>query len=97
MTSECPRSANSNVSVTAGESLYCLSVDFVTASGTVWSSPPMTSSSGPRSGLPVSTLLGEWRWKLALAASKSGWPGAAIAHWSNKEFDSSSLTALPNA
>jgi hypothetical protein len=39
----------------------------------------MTSSSGPRPELAVLTFAGECGEKLALAASKSGLPGAGIA------------------
>ena len=72
---EWPRSANSARSVTAAECRYCFSVDLVMASGTVWSRPPMISSSGPRSALPVLTFAGECSEKLAPAASNSGLPG----------------------
>ena len=65
------------------------------ASGTVWSWPPMISSSGPRPSLSVSTLAGECSEKFAAAASNSGLPGAGMAHRSNSASDSSSLTALP--
>jgi hypothetical protein len=40
MISEWPRSANSVSSVVASECRYCLYVDLLTASGTVWSFPP---------------------------------------------------------
>ena len=66
------------MSVTASECRYCLSVARVTASGTVWSLPPVISSSGPRTSLAVSTLAGECGSKLAAAASNSGLPGAGI-------------------
>ena len=57
----------------------------------------MISSSGPRSELPVSTFAGECREKLALAASKSGLPGAGMAHCSYSASDPSGGSALPNA
>ena len=69
-------------SVIASECRYCLSVALVTASGTVWSRPPVISSSGPRAALSVSTLAGECGLKLAAAASNSGLPGAGIVHCS---------------
>ena len=92
----CPRSGNSNRSVTASEPRYCFSVALVIASGTVWSLPPMMSSNGPRSELPVLTFAGECGEKLALAASNSGLPGAGIVHFSYSASDSSGETALPN-
>ena len=45
--SECPRPSNCELG-DGGEFRYCLSVDRVTTSGTVWSSSPEISSSGPR-------------------------------------------------
>src|ERR1700733_67829 len=65
MVSECPRPGKSIRSLTAWEWRYCLSVDLVMASGTVWSWPPITSSSGPRSSFLVWTLSGECREKFA--------------------------------
>ena len=77
------------MSVTASEWRYCFSVARVTASGTVWSLPPVISSSGPRFSLPVSTLAGECGLKLAAAASNSGLPGAGIVQRSYSASDSS--------
>ena len=65
------------------------------ASGTVWSWPPITSSSGPRSLLPVSTFAGECSEKFAAAASNSGLPGAGMVQRSYSAADSSSLIAFP--
>ena len=65
------------------------------ASGTVWSLPPMVSSSGPRSSLFVSTLVSACGLKLALAAWNSGRAGEGIVHLSNSSPDSSSSDALP--
>ena len=76
---------------------YCLRVALVTASGTVWSLPPMISSSGPRPALSVSTLAGECGLKLAAAASNSGLPGAGMVQRSNSSSDSSAGIALPKA
>src|ERR1700722_15468002 len=95
MVSEWPRSSNSTRLVFAGEWRYCLRVDLVMASGTVWSLPPIVSKSGPRSGLSVSTLSGEWGERLGAAASKRGRPGDGTAHLSYSSLDSSSETALP--
>ena len=83
---EWPRSANSTRSVTAAGCRYCLRVDFVMASGTVWSLPPMVSSSGPRSWFAVSTLSGECGENAA--ASDSGRAGDGIVHRSCKASDS---------
>src|SRR6516164_3576937 len=80
MVREWPRSANSTRSVTASECRYCLRVDFVIASGTVWSLPPMVSSSGPRSSFAVLTSAGECGEKAAVAASNSGLAGEGIVH-----------------
>ena len=96
MVSEWPRSANAANSVTASECRYCRYVALVTASGTVWSCPPVMSSSGPRLLLFTSTAAGECGAKLAVAASNSGLPGAGIAHRANSSSDSAWLTALPN-
>jgi hypothetical protein len=82
-------------SVTAVESRYCLRVDLVTTSGTVWSAVPEMRSSGPRSSLAVSTLACECIAKFAAAAWKSGRAGEGIVHLSYSASDSSSLTALP--
>ena len=57
----------------------------------------MISSSGLRSELPVSTFVGECREKLALAASKSGLPGAGMAYCLYSASDSSGGSALPSA
>jgi AAA ATPase-like protein len=69
---------------------YCLRVDLVVTSGTVWSCAPEMRSSGPRVWLPVPTLAWEWREKLAVAASNSGRAGDGIAHLPNSSADSSS-------
>jgi hypothetical protein len=82
--------------VTAPDPLYCFRVERVTAVGTVWSLPPPIRSRGPRSLLSVSTWAGEWVWKLALAASNSGFPGAGMDHCSYSSSDSSRGIALPN-
>ena len=73
-----------------------MNVDRVTLSGTVWSLPPETSSSGPRRALRVSTAAGECDTKFAVAASNSGRPGDGIVHFSCSRSDSSRLSALPN-
>ena len=57
---------------------YCFSVDWVTASGTVWSSTPEISSSGPRAALAVLTFACECGSKLAAAAWNSGRPGEGM-------------------
>jgi hypothetical protein len=57
MVSEWPRSANSVSSVVDSECWYCLYVDLLTASGTVWSLAPMVSSSGLRSWFFVATFV----------------------------------------
>ena len=80
----------------ASECLYCLSVDLVTDSGTVWSWPPAISRSGPRSSLWVSTLAWECGVKLAVADWKIGRPGDGIVQRSQSSSDSSSGMALPN-
>lgn len=58
---------------------YCLYVERVVASGTVWSSVPVTSSSGPRRGLRVSTRACARGARFASAAWKTGRAGAGIA------------------
>ena len=65
------------------------------APGTVWFSPPMVSSSGPRSSFAVSTLSGECGEKAAVAASNSGLAGDGIVHRPCKALDSSSDRVLP--
>ena len=79
MVSECPRPWNCLSSVTAEESRYCLRVDLVTTSGTVWSAVPEISSSGPRSSRAVFTAAWECITKFAAAAWNSGRAGDGIA------------------
>ena len=50
------------------------------AHGTVWSFSPEISRSGPRSGFSVSTFASVHGLKLAVAAWKSGAPGAGTAN-----------------
>ena len=83
--------------MTASEWRYCLRVARVTASGTVWSLPPVMSSSGPRFSFSVATFAGECGSKFAEAASKSGRPGAGMVQCSKSSSDSFSETALANA
>src|SRR6476661_1963948 len=71
--SEWPRPSNSWYSVVeASLSAYMLSTSRVTALGTVWSSVPETSRSGPRTAVWVSTVAGELRLKFAVASSNRG-------------------------
>ena len=81
---------------TAVEYLYCLSVDRVTTSGTVWSSRPEISSSGPRDSLSVATLACECSVKVAAATWNSGLAGDGMFHFSQSASDSSGVSALPN-
>ena len=67
----------------------------MTTSGTVWSSRPEISSSGPRVSLSVATLASECSEKLAAAAWNSGLAGDGIVHFSHSSSDSSSDSALP--
>ena len=83
--------------MTASECRYCLKVARVTDSGTVWSRPPVISSSGPRPLLAVSTFAGECGSRFADAASNRGFPGAGIVQRACSASDSSSGIALPNA
>src|SRR5712692_10355148 len=97
MVREWPRSAKRLRSVTAVEWRYCLKVEWVTTSGTVWSFWPEMSRRGPRAEFLVFTFAGECGVRLANAASNSGRPGAGMVHASYNCADSAPDSALPNA
>ena len=63
----------------------------------MWSFSPEMISSGPRSGLSVSTLTSVHGFRFAVAAWNSGAPGAGTAYVSYSSFASSGDTALANA
>src|SRR5260370_20243240 len=97
MVSEGPRSAKRLRSVMAVEWRYCLKVECVTTSGTVWSRWPEISSSGPRAEFRVLAFAGEPGVKLANASSNNGRPGEGMGHAPYSATDSRSEIALPNA
>ena len=67
------------------------------ARGTVWSFVPEMISSGPRSGFLVSTFASVQGLRLAVAAWKSGAPGAGTENCSYSSFASSSLDGVGEA
>src|SRR6478752_533913 len=95
--SEWPRPGNSWNSVSEAPLAYIPKTSLVTFNGTVWSSVPDVSNSGPRSARWVSTLAGEFFEKLAVASWNRGRPGPGMVHLSCRASDSSSESMLPKA
>ncbi|CAM5226372.1 hypothetical protein SMICM304S_09243 [Streptomyces microflavus] len=97
MTSECPRPGSSVISVTPGLRCCFLYEALAMAQGTVLSFSPEMTSRGPRPGWAVSTLASVRGLMLAVAAWKSGAPGAGTAYVAYSSRASFSLTALAKA
>ena len=76
MTSACPRSGISTISVTPSFRFCLLYVAFEMAHGTVWSFSPEMISRGPRWGFLLSTRASVQGLRLAVAAWKRGTPDA---------------------
>jgi hypothetical protein len=84
MVREWPRSSNSTRLVFAGECRYCLSVDLLMDSGTVWSLPPTKVDLGPScrcQPCPVNEATGWQRGPRRVAARERGRPISHRAGW----------------
>ena len=79
MVSEWPRFGISMISVTPWFRFCFLNEAFAIDQGTVWSFSPEMIRSGPRSGFLLSTFASVHGLRFAVAAWKSGAPGAGTA------------------